>query len=290
MVCSKGKQSSGLGEASLEYLGSCESKTTAVLVFLWIFSCLCHPLCIEYSEQRILWLEKSISFRKIPIFRISGASECLWVGTFRPCKIHMRPEKNLRYFSQNYIHNKHKWNHLSLTLLTCSEARIQWPHGNTRCIFIRCVPMSNVFFKLILSVPWTSHPVVELKLFCLGGSRRFKQIVFSECCSGLVSWKWSLGQSCLWYLLGDYFFCMPHVLQNTSTRWQFKFSASSSAHLAGATTIFSWRVNRQVSWIISHLKNWLDFGCLSKMLYLCYCLCKTIWNVDKLDYVHWLCS
>lgn len=87
-------------------------------------------VCIESFEQRILWLEKSILFRKIPIFRISGPSECLWVGTFRACKIHIRPDKNVRDVSQNYIHGKHKWNHLSFKLLTCSEARIQWPREN----------------------------------------------------------------------------------------------------------------------------------------------------------------
>lgn len=110
--------------------------------------------------------------------------------------------------------------------------------------------------------------------FCLGGSRCFKE-VFSKCSFGLVSWDWSLGQSCL----------CPSFACPMCYKIQAQGGSSSSVHLAGATNFFSWNVHLQVSWIIPYLKK-LDGTSAVFQLPLCSCLCKTVWNADKLDCLH----
>lgn len=142
VVCSKGKQSSGVREALLEDWRSWKSRHQTcnhIPVHL--------KLPLSSSEQRFLWLEKS-NIGKIPIFRISGPSECLWVGTFRACKTHIRTDENFRYFSQKSVYSKYKWNYKCI--LCCQHALRQESSAYMEILdaCFRCVPVSNVSLNL----------------------------------------------------------------------------------------------------------------------------------------------
>lgn len=89
--------------------------------------------------------------------------------------------------------------------------------------------------------------------FCLGGSRCFKE-VFSKCSFGLVSWDWSLGQSCL----------CPSFACPMCYKIQAQGGSSSSVHLAGATNFFFLKCPSASFMNHSILEKigW-NFGCLS---------------------------
>lgn len=174
------------------------------------------PVCIESSKGRIFWLERSLLFRKMGIHRISSPPECLWVGTFRTCKI-IKPEKTLWVFSQNSIHSKHNE---ATCCLCCWHALRPESYDHME------IPDA---FLLNACFPQT-HLVNALNFIPFSGIKDSADLEDSQ-----VSWK-LFSVNFLWFsakngalvsLAYDIAFCMPHVLQNASTRWHFKFSALS---------------------------------------------------------------
>lgn len=216
VVCSKLKSNGGSGKQN----HSCAGVPGAPQLPL------SSSVCIESSKGRIFWLERSLLFRKIGICRISSPSECLWVGTFRTCKIHKTREKPFE-FSLKILFTANIMKPPAFYAADMLWGQNPVPTWKYQMHFYWCISVMLVFFKPILSMPWTSSFVVELKTVQTWKVHRFHgscfQWIFSD--FQLTMEPWSA-------LLMILLFACPMCY-----RMQAQGGTSSSVHLAGATSI-----------------------------------------------------
>lgn len=123
-----------------------------------------------------------------------------------------------------------------------------------------------VFFKPILSMPWTSSLLVELKTVLTWRIHRFHgsyfQWIFSDFQLRMEPWS-------AWLM--TLLFACPMCY-----RMQAQGGTSSSVHLAGATSVcFPEELTCKCHESFQISKIAWNFGCLSKPLPLGHCLCKT---------------
>lgn len=158
---------------------------------------------------------------------------------FSVCKMQIRPDKNLWFLPKLCLQDPLVKCLSFLMLMMFSEARIQWPHGSFKSNFIRHVPMEcYIFSKPILS---TSSHVVELRADLSLKKKKKKKVLGMKLFLGKGTLLcYTQNETLVSFACGIF-----PVLQNTNTRWQFKFNALF-LQLTVASTFFSEEWSLQV--------------------------------------------